>query len=151
MLKVLLASSSAAQAVDFWPGPEDLPSWSWNQYRKYVTTSLDSFDPRISQLTMQLYNTSETYDEDPTPELLYTTMVTDIRQTCPVNDFTDMLSSVTNSPVFRYVITSRPSAPVIVFFNIIYTDLNVSKVILLHPQKMSTWKFELKTLRMYLI
>ncbi|GFR28975.1 cholinesterase [Trichonephila clavata] len=52
---------SAAQAVDFWPGPEDLPSWSWNQYRKYVTTSLDSFDPRISQLTMQLYNTSETY------------------------------------------------------------------------------------------
>ncbi|GFY58995.1 cholinesterase, partial [Trichonephila inaurata madagascariensis] len=102
---------SAAQAVDFWPGPEDLPSWSWNQYRKYVTTSLDSFDPRISQLTMQLYNTSETNDEDPTPELLYTTMVTDIRQTCPVNDFTDMLSSVTNSPVFRYVITSRPSAP----------------------------------------
>ncbi|GIY49156.1 hypothetical protein CEXT_277831 [Caerostris extrusa] len=38
-------------------------------------------------------------------------MVTDIRQTCPINDFTDMLSSVTNSPVFRYVVTSRPSAP----------------------------------------
>ncbi|GBL90899.1 Cholinesterase [Araneus ventricosus] len=102
---------TSAQAVDFWPGPEDLRSWSWNQYRKYVTTSLDSFDPRISQLTMQLYNTSHVYDDEPSPELLYTTMVSDIRQTCPVNDFTDMLSSVTNSPVFRYVVTSRPSTP----------------------------------------
>ncbi|KAF8791646.1 Carboxylesterase 1E like protein [Argiope bruennichi] len=53
--------STSAQAVDFWPGPDDLRSWNWNQYRKYVTTSLDSFDPRISQLTMQLYNTSHEY------------------------------------------------------------------------------------------
>lgn len=51
-------------------------------------------------------------DEDPTPELLYTTMVSDIRQTCPVNEFTGMISSISSSPVFRYIITSRPSSAV---------------------------------------
>ncbi|KAG8189355.1 hypothetical protein JTE90_021858 [Oedothorax gibbosus] len=42
-------------------------------------------------------------------------MVTDIRQTCPLNDFTEMLSTVTKSPVFRYVVSSRPSAPIRVY------------------------------------
>ncbi len=55
---------TAAQAVDFWPGPEDLHSWTWNQYRKYVTQSLDSFEPRVSQLTLQLYNSSNIYGKN---------------------------------------------------------------------------------------
>lgn len=59
-----LISGTAAQAIDFWPGPEDLHSWSWNQYRKYVTTSLDSFGPRVSQLTLQLYNSSTAFGKN---------------------------------------------------------------------------------------
>lgn len=116
-----LLIGTAAQAIDFWPGPEDLHSWTWNQYRKYVTTSLGSFEdtildaPRVSQLSLQLYNSSTVFDIDPSPELLYSTMVTDIRQTCPINEFTEMMSAIFTSPVFRYVVTSRPSSPVSVY------------------------------------
>ncbi|XP_054721977.1 cholinesterase 1-like [Uloborus diversus] len=45
-----LLIGTSAQAVDFWPGPDDLHSWTWTQYRKYVTTSLDSFDPQANGL-----------------------------------------------------------------------------------------------------
>ncbi|XP_035214010.1 neurotactin-like, partial [Stegodyphus dumicola] len=106
-----LLIGTSAQAVDFWPGPEDLHSWTWSQYRKYVTTSVDSFDPRVSQQTLQLYNTTQLFDDNLSPELLYTTMVSDIRQTCPVNDFAEKLSTALSSPVYRYVVTSRPSSP----------------------------------------
>ncbi|KFM58026.1 hypothetical protein X975_21496, partial [Stegodyphus mimosarum] len=42
-------------------------------------------------------------------------MVSDIRQTCPVNDFAEKLSTALSSPVYRYVVTSRPSSPIRVY------------------------------------
>ncbi|GBO29315.1 hypothetical protein AVEN_104405-1, partial [Araneus ventricosus] len=51
-----LLIGSASQAVDFWPGPDDLPTWTWNQYKKYVTTSLDSFGLQVSQMALRIYN-----------------------------------------------------------------------------------------------
>ena len=50
-----LLIGSTAQSIEFWPGPSDLRSWDWDQYVKYVTTSLDSFGPRLSQLALRVY------------------------------------------------------------------------------------------------
>ena len=50
-----LLIGSTSQAIEFWPGPSDLRSWDWDQYVKYVTTSLDSFGPRLSQLALRVY------------------------------------------------------------------------------------------------
>ena len=50
-----LLIGSTSQAIEFWPGPSDLRAWDWDQYVKYVTTSLDSFGPSLSQLALQVY------------------------------------------------------------------------------------------------
>lgn len=46
---------TASESIDFWPGPVDLSTWTWTQYVKYVTTSLDSFGPKLSNLALSLY------------------------------------------------------------------------------------------------
>ncbi|CAG2174667.1 unnamed protein product [Oppiella nova] len=74
-IPLLIGSSS--QAIGFWPGPKDLMNWSWSDYSKYVTTSMDSFGPRLSQLSLSLYQSSHhSPDSEPlTPQLQYITMV----------------------------------------------------------------------------
>lgn len=53
------------------------------------------------------------YFTDPnfTAEYLYTTMVSDIRQTCPLNTLGHRLAK-SRTPVYRYTLTERPSSPV---------------------------------------
>ena len=46
---------TSSESIDFWPGPVDLSTWTWAQYVKYVTTSLDSFGPKLSNLALSLY------------------------------------------------------------------------------------------------
>lgn len=109
-IPILIGSSS--QAVDIWPGPDDLSHWSWNQYKKYVTTSLDSFGSGITQMALQLYNFTNATDPGNTPELVYTTMVTDLRVACPLANMASNLATAFQSPVYRYVSEIRPSKPV---------------------------------------
>lgn len=104
---------TTAQAIEYWTGPKDLRKWSWSDYNKYVTTSLDSFGPRITQMALMQYPASPST----TPELQYLTMVTDLRQTCPVNLMMANLSSVMVSQVYRYLITSKPSKSITLFDN----------------------------------
>ncbi|KFM76584.1 Neurotactin, partial [Stegodyphus mimosarum] len=112
-----LLIGSAAQAVDFWPGPDDLSTWTWNQYKKYVTTSLDSFGLQVSQMALRIYNGTAAQSINPnyTAEYLYTTMVSDIRQSCPVSTLARQLSNLSRSPVYRYTLTEKPSRPVRLF------------------------------------
>lgn len=160
-LQFLIGTSS--NAVEWWPGPNDIRGWSWLQYAKYVSTSLDSFNSSISQAALQHYppdlksfktsgieslvNNRKTFDQaakQPTkkqigdqwenrneinqlnsenyanknrptkssPEALYTRMVSDIKQTCPINVVAENLVKQHNSTVFRYIATSEPSYPV---------------------------------------
>lgn len=46
------------------------------------------------------------------PESLYTKMVSDIKQTCPINLVSKNLVKFHNSTVFRYIVVSEPSRPV---------------------------------------
>ncbi|GIY00662.1 neurotactin [Caerostris darwini] len=112
-----LLSGSASQAVDFWPGPDDLATWTWNQYKKYVTTSLDSFGLQVSQMALRIYNGTalQSNNSNFTAEYLYTTMVSDIRQSCPVNTLANQLSQISRSPIYRYTLTDRPSTAVRLF------------------------------------
>lgn len=109
-IPILFGSSS--QAVDLWPGPDDLGHWSWSQYKKYVTTSLDSFGSGITQMALQLYNITNATEPGVTPELVYTTMVTDLRVGCPLANMASGLATALQSPVYRYISEVRPSKPV---------------------------------------
>ncbi|KAK8765688.1 hypothetical protein V5799_031704 [Amblyomma americanum] len=108
-IPILIGSSS--QAVDIWPGPDDLSHWSWSQYKKYVTTSLDSFGSGITQMALQLYNVTNATESGTTPELVYTTMVTDLRVGCPLANMASDLATAFQSPVYRYISEVRPSKP----------------------------------------
>lgn len=119
---VPLLIGTGAQAVDVWPGPDDIRRWSWTQYKKYVTTSLDSFKPRVSELALRIYNASLPIEIPVTPEYVYTTMVSDVRQTCPVNELSELLAGCLTSPVYRYIISSKPSKPARIYdYNAIYS------------------------------
>lgn len=150
---VPLLIGSTAQAIEFYPGPDSFRNWTWSTYSKYVTTSLDSFDPLLTRAALEHYpvprpTAASSPSDSPTqggdeaaqaefvyglgeldgltvdmavnstttaqvanlrPDLLYSTMVTDLRQVCPVNHLAANLSSLLRSPIYRYVVTERPS------------------------------------------
>lgn len=158
--QIPLLVGTAAQSIELWPGIEQLRNWTWTEYKKYVTTSLDSFGPNLAELTLQLYpipekstpesNTTESefylaqynssYNNDSntinsnnintnnpsinsnnnntvnennlTPELLYATMVSDIRQNCPVDAVFEQLSKKWKNNIYRYISSGEPSCPV---------------------------------------
>lgn len=135
MIQVPLLIGSAKQAIEVWPGVEQLVNWTWVEYEKYVTTSLDSFGNNLTEAALQLYlNTStNTIDNqanntdnssslplkltfvdinDSNPESLYTSMVSDIRQNCPINDAFKAISIKWKSSTYRYIHTAIPSKPV---------------------------------------
>nr|XP_037276377.1 uncharacterized protein LOC119169383 [Rhipicephalus microplus] len=63
-------------------------------------------------MALQLYNLTNATDAGNTPELVYTTMVTDLRVACPVANMASNLAMAFQSPVYRYVSEIRPSKPV---------------------------------------
>ncbi|RWS15414.1 acetylcholinesterase-like protein [Dinothrombium tinctorium] len=121
-MDIPLLVGTAEQAIEFWPGPSDLRLWSWAQYEKYVTTSLDSFGPNLSQIALKLYPqmgsdvfANQSIVEQSNPELQYATMVSDIRQSCPIDVFSLNVSRSFKSPLFRYIVKAHPSDSVRIY------------------------------------
>lgn len=165
-IRVPLLVGTSAQAIEYWPGPNDLRTWTWSQYAKYVTTSMDSFGPRMSQMALEKYpvkvegeeneeneenedahlnsdtvrvNESDSYNSsssrdatststisinsnsnttsfspmkpeaEHSAEMMFASMVSDVRQTCPVNKMARSISSVSKSHLYRYIVTAQPS------------------------------------------
>lgn len=112
-----LLIGSTAQAAEFWPCPRNLDHWSWRDFRRYVSTSLNSFNSGTYNKASRLYqvlkvatNQSDTQTEytHRDPKEVYLTMVSDIRQVCPVNELTRQLRNQKHR-VHRYVIETIPS------------------------------------------
>ncbi|XP_016536653.1 para-nitrobenzyl esterase [Poecilia formosa] len=87
--------------------------WTWGDYSWFVTEKLQSFGPGLPKDALDLYPSSAPC---PTtvrcPERAFTTMVSDIRVTCPNNDLARRAAAALSSPVYRYVVTHTPSGPV---------------------------------------
>ncbi|GFQ99327.1 cholinesterase, partial [Trichonephila clavata] len=101
---------TTAQATEAWPGPDDLYKWNWNQLSKYVVTSLDSFAQGIGHEALQKYNASQ-HNDFLSAEEVYSSMVSDLRQTCPIDRMCRTLANATTSALYRYVVTATPSTP----------------------------------------
>ncbi|GFY39658.1 cholinesterase [Trichonephila inaurata madagascariensis] len=99
---------TTAQATEAWPGPDDLYKWNWNQLSKYVVTSLDSFAQGIGHEALQIYNASQ-HNDFVSAEEVYSSMVSDLRQTCPIDRMCRTLANATTSALYRYVVTATPS------------------------------------------
>ncbi|XP_074596501.1 uncharacterized protein LOC141851648 [Brevipalpus obovatus] len=141
--QVPLMIGTAGQAIEFWPGVEQLHTWTWAQYEKYVTTSLDSFGSNLTEAALTLYPVAKSVsdnqtaaksdinetlltsvddeihrqifsnlDQEESPETIYASMVSDIRQNCPINQVFQELRKKWTPPVYRYIHMAIPSKPI---------------------------------------
>ncbi|GLD55686.1 uncharacterized protein AKAME5_000812600 [Lates japonicus] len=101
------------QEADLSPLAGNISTWTWGDYRWFVTEKLKSFSESLPKDALDLYPSSAPCPtSDRCPERAYTTMVSDIRVTCPNNDLAWRAAAALNSPVYRYVVTHIPSGPV---------------------------------------
>ncbi|KAF1393291.1 hypothetical protein PFLUV_G00037050 [Perca fluviatilis] len=101
------------QEADFSPAAANISMWTWGDYQWFVTDKLQSFSENLSKDALELYPSSAPCPTtDRCPERAYTTMVSDIRTTCPNNDLAWRAAAALDSPVYRYVVTHTPSGPV---------------------------------------
>jgi hypothetical protein len=72
-------------------------------------------------MALELYSSAQTDSEPVTPQLQYITMVSDLRQICPINYLSEVLAlNAKNKNIFRYVINARTSKPVSIQYLIEY-------------------------------
>ncbi|XP_068584839.1 para-nitrobenzyl esterase [Cebidichthys violaceus] len=101
------------QEVDFSPASPNISMWTWGDYQWFVTDKLQSFSGNLATEALALYPSSTPCPTtDRCLERAYTTMVSDIRVTCPNNDLARRAAAALHSPVYRYVVTHTPSGPV---------------------------------------
>uniref|UniRef100_A0A3Q2PTF1 Si:ch211-71n6.4 n=1 Tax=Fundulus heteroclitus TaxID=8078 RepID=A0A3Q2PTF1_FUNHE len=104
---------STEQEADFSPPAANISDWTWGDYSWFVTEKLRTFSQNLSSDALDLYPSSAPCPtRDRCPERAYTTMVSDIRVTCPNNDLAWRAAAALSSPVYRYVVTHTPSGPV---------------------------------------
>ncbi|KAG7233817.1 hypothetical protein INR49_006545 [Caranx melampygus] len=102
------------QEVDFSPPYANISEWTWGDYQWFVRAKLSAFSENLTTEALTLYPSSERCPTtDRCPERSYTTMVSDMRVTCPNNDLALKAAAALDSPVYRYVVTYTPSAPVV--------------------------------------
>lgn len=126
MNKKDLLIGSTAEAVEFWPNPKDLDRWNWDKFYTYVSTSLNSFATDAYKKASALYGIPENmlnfstatsgnnriYSQslqEKSPKKIYLNMVSDIRQTCPINELASSMS-LAGHHVSRYIVTNAPSS-----------------------------------------
>ncbi|XP_076591639.1 para-nitrobenzyl esterase [Chaetodon auriga] len=101
------------QEVDFSPPADNISMWTWGDSQWFVTDKLQSFSENLPKEALELYPSSAPCPTtDRCPERTYTTMVSDIRVTCPNNDLAWRAAAALDSPVYRYVVTHTPSGPI---------------------------------------
>ncbi|KAK2895011.1 hypothetical protein Q8A67_012240 [Cirrhinus molitorella] len=98
------------QETDFGPPYENISTWTWRDYRWIVKNKLTPFGEALTNQALSLYNSSAPCPtSDRCPERLFTTMVSDMRATCPRNDLAKRAAGALKSPVYRYLVTYTPS------------------------------------------
>ncbi|XP_061169446.1 para-nitrobenzyl esterase-like [Saccostrea echinata] len=109
-IDVPLMIGTTGQEIDYQPSYNDLYNWTWSHYENVVTAKLGTFGLDVAKRALELYPMYNV-----TPEYQFTSLVSDIRVTCPNDILTMKAAKSFKSPVYRYVVTSAPSAPIHLF------------------------------------
>lgn len=80
-----------------------MSDWTWKDDDVYLQLHLDTLVSNLANLSRSHY------PHQVSPEYQFTSMVTDIRVTCPTNLQVELISQSFHSSVYRYVVTSVPS------------------------------------------
>ncbi|XP_029904358.1 uncharacterized protein LOC115357119 [Myripristis murdjan] len=110
---VPLVIGTTEQETDFSPPHANISDWTWGDYEWFVTDKLRTFSADLPKEALLLYPSSAWCPtKNRCPERAFTTMVSDMRVTCPNNDLASRAAAALHSPVYRYVVTHTPSGPV---------------------------------------
>ena len=107
---MLLLLGSSAQEVDDHPSPAEVGAWNWTTYLHYVKQQLGVFDQsgdHQSYLAQSMYAKNEW-----SPEHQLTSMVSDMRAICPLNELLSLQGIHGRRPVYRYVTWRFPDGVV---------------------------------------
>lgn len=98
------------QETDFSPPVKNISEWTWDDYEWFVKEKLSPFgNASVSEALRLYHNSAPCPINDRCPERLYTTLVSDMRVSCPNNDLARRAADVLSSPVYRYIVTYTPS------------------------------------------
>eukprot|EP01102_Stenamoeba_stenopodia_P007716 TRINITY_DN2174_c0_g1_i3.p1 TRINITY_DN2174_c0_g1~~TRINITY_DN2174_c0_g1_i3.p1 ORF type:complete len:401 (+),score=73.06 TRINITY_DN2174_c0_g1_i3:676-1878(+) len=97
------------QENDAGPGA-NLTGYSIDEYNDFIYQSFGVFSEELPAQILALYNITTRFQNN--PQLAYETITSDIRATCGQTLLAQLASSTFASPVYRYVVTQRPSGPV---------------------------------------
>ena len=109
---VPLIIGTTAQEIDIQPVVSFTNS-SYGKYRKRVDEKLRPFLGNDVSKVLDMYNDSLAMGES--FQFAYSSLVSDLRETCPNNVLALNASTGFQSPVYRYVVTNRPSEPINLF------------------------------------
>uniref|UniRef100_H3BI88 Si:ch211-71n6.4 n=2 Tax=Latimeria chalumnae TaxID=7897 RepID=H3BI88_LATCH len=98
------------QEAEFYLPYSNISSWTINDYKWIVKAHLDKFGENITQTALSLYPGTQTCPTgDRCLQKIFTTMVSDLRITCPKNKMAKQAAATLQSPVYRYIATYTPS------------------------------------------
>ena len=103
-----LCAATTAQEADLLPSSPSIVSWSWPQYNSTMLELLTPFSEDIALRALELYAPETAV----TPEYLYTSVISDMRVTCPMHVLANVTAHHFRSPVYHAVITSAPHTPI---------------------------------------
>ncbi|TST73087.1 Neurotactin [Bagarius yarrelli] len=107
---VPLVVGTAEQETDFSPPMTNISTWTWGDYHWFLSENLRPFGEDVLLQALRLYNSSAPCPiNDRCPERLYTTLVSDMRASCPSNHLATKVAGAIKSPVYRYLVTYTPS------------------------------------------
>lgn len=109
---VPLIIGTTAQEIDIQPAASFTNS-SYGKFINYVEKKLRPFLGNDVSKVVDMYNDSLTMGES--FQFVFSSMTSDLRETCPNNVLALNASKGFHSPVYRYVITNRPSEPINLF------------------------------------
>ena len=109
---VPLMIGTTAQEIDVLPS-KNFAYATFGDYRNYVEVKLRPFLGNDVNEALSMYNDSLANGKS--LQFVYSSMVSDLRVTCPTNVLALNASKGFKNPVFRYVITNSPSSPINLF------------------------------------
>lgn len=105
---VPLILGNVAQEIDDGP-KKNFQNSSYKQFKAYAKRKLLPFLGNSSSKLENILNSYEMATSKKSAQYFYTTMVSDIREVCPVEYLAVTATKHFKSPVYRYVATSTPS------------------------------------------
>ena len=109
---VPLIIGTTAQEIDVQP-LVSFTSSSYGKYRKHVEEKLRPFLGNDVSKVLDMYNDSLAMGDS--VQFAFSSMASDLRETCPNNVLALNASKGFHSSVYRYVVTNRPSEPINLF------------------------------------